>query len=128
MDDRRIIVLFGDSLLMDTVDASLSDCPEIGVMRIHASVPNVVERLTSIQPDLVIFDWDGPHCHFVLPFLREQPGTPLLGLDVTSSRAIALYSQQHEVLTARALADLIKQETTAQILGGRAEFGRIIAR
>lgn len=128
MDDRQIIVLFGDSLLMDTVEAGLGDCPDIGVMRVHPSVPNLVDRLISIQPDLVIFDWDGPHCQFVLPFLREQPGTPLLGLDITCSRAIALYSQQHEVLTARALADLIKRETTANLLGSPAEFGGIMAR
>ncbi len=115
MDNRQIIVLYGDSLLMDTVEASLSHCQEIGVMRIHTSVPDVVDRLKKIQPDLVIFDWDAPHCQFVLPFLREQPGAHLLGLDVTCSQAIALTSAAHTVDTAAELVRLIQSQTTDQL-------------
>jgi hypothetical protein len=116
MDDRRIVVLFGDSLLLDTVEASLSECQELGVMRIHTSVPNIGDRLASLRPDLVIFDWDAPHCQFVLPLLRTQPGIPLLGLDITCSQAIALGSRQYAVQTAEILADLIKQQTSGQPL------------
>jgi hypothetical protein len=111
MDDRRIIVLFGDSLLMDTVEASLGDNPELGVMRMHTNVPNIGERLQKLQPHLIIFDWDAPHCHFVLPFLREQAGIPLLGLDVTCSKAIMLCSQNYTVLTADQLSELIQAQT-----------------
>ena len=118
MDNRHIVVLFGDSLLMDTVEASLSDGQEIGVMRIHASVPNIVDRLKTIRPDLVIFDWDTPHCQFVLPFLREQPGTPMLGLDVTCSRAISLGSQAHTVYTAEELGGVIRRQTSSELKTG----------
>lgn len=120
MDDRRIIVLFGDSLLMDTVEASLGENPELGVMRIHSNVPDIGERLKSIQPHLIIFDWDAPHCQFVLPFLREQSGIPLLGLDVTCSKAIMLCSQEYTILTADELAGLIQTKTANGIL----EFAR----
>lgn len=120
MDDRRIVVLFGDSLLMDTVEASLGENPELGVMRMHSNVPNIGERLRSIQPHLIIFDWDAPHCQFVLPFLRAQSGIPLLGLDVTCSKAIMLCSQEHTILTADELAELIQTQTANEIL----EFAR----
>ena len=52
MDDRRIVVLFGDSLLMDTVEASLGENPELGVMRVHTNVPDIGARLKSVQPHL----------------------------------------------------------------------------
>lgn len=120
MDDRRIIVLFGDSLLMDTVEASLGENPELGVMRIHTNVPDVGERLKSIQAHLIIFDWDAPHCQFVLPFLREQSGTLLLGLDVTCSKAIMLCSQEHTIFTADELTELIRAQTASEIM----EFAR----
>ena len=120
MDDRRIVVLFGDSLLMDTVEASLDENPELGVMRMHSNVPDIGQRLKSIQPHLIIFDWDAPHCQFVLPFLREQSGVPLLGLDVTCSKAIMLCSQEHTILTADELAELIQTKTANEIL----EFAR----
>ena len=116
MDNQRIIVLFGDSLLMDTVEASLGENPELGVMRVHTNVPDIGARLKSVQPHLVIFDWDTPHCQFVLPFLREQSGIPLLGLDVTCSRAIMLCSQEHTILTADELAELIQTKTANEIL------------
>ena len=111
MEDRRIIVLFGDSLLMDTVEASLGENPELGVMRMHTNMPDIGERLKSMQPHLIIFDWDAPHCQFVLPFLREQSGIPLLGLDVTCSKAIMLCSQDYTVLTADQLTELIQAQT-----------------
>lgn len=120
MDDRRIIVLFGDSLLMDTVEASLGENPELGIMRIHSNMPDIGERLRSIQPHLIIFDWDAPHCQFVLPFLREQSGTLLLGLDVTCSKAIMLCSQEHTILTADELTELIQAQTANEIM----EFAR----
>ena len=120
MDDRRLVVLFGDSLLMDTIEASLSENESLGVMRIHTTVPDVGERLKKLQPHLVIFDWDAPHCQFALPFLREQAGIPLLGLDVTSSKAIMLCSQEHTVLTAEELGNLIQAKTSTDIL----EFAR----
>jgi len=111
MNQTQLIVLFGDSLLMDTVEAGLDDLPHIGVMRIHAGVSNVNDRLKSLTPNLVIFDWDADHCHFVLPFLRDQPGTPLLGLDITASRAIAVCSREHAVYSINELSRIIQQQT-----------------
>jgi len=112
MEERRMVVLFGDSLLMDTVEASLGNRQELGVMRIHTTVTDVEERLKSICPDLIIFDLDAPHSQFVLPFLRDQPGVPLLGLDVTCSRAIALSSQHYITLTANDLVQVIQIQTS----------------
>ena len=90
MENRRIVVLVGDSLLLDTVEASLGERREFGVMRIYTTVTNIAERVKSLYPDAIIFDWDTPHLGFVLSFLKDRPGVPLLGLDVTRSKAIAL--------------------------------------
>jgi hypothetical protein len=105
MKDRRIIVLVGDSLLMDTVEASLGDNQEFGVMRMYSTVTNIAGHLESLRPDAIIFDWDAPHAEFVLSMLRNQPGIPLVGLDVTCSKAIALFSERHITTTVN---DLVK--------------------
>ena len=110
MEERRLVVLFGDSLLMDTVEANLEDTQELGVMRIHATVPNVGERLKALSPDVVIFDFDAPHLQFIIPFLREQPGVPLLGLDVACSKVVAMSSQHYTTVTANDLTQLILSE------------------
>jgi hypothetical protein len=118
MTHRRIVVLYGDSLLMDTVEASLGDNQELGVMRVHSSVTGVAERLKSLEPDVVIFDWDGTRTDFIAPFLREQPGVPLLGLDITCSTVIVLCSQQFITPTVNDLAQVIHLQTFYETRGG----------
>ena len=114
MEKRQIVVLFGDSLLMDTVEAGLEKIKELGVIRIHTSIPDVVQRIEPLSPDLVIFDLDLPNSQFLLPFLRTLPGIPLLGLDVTCSRVIALSSRQYTTLTVHDLARVIHMQTQSQ--------------
>ena len=112
MKKRQLVVLYGDSLLMDTVEASLGDdSPALGVVRMHTTVPDAAERLKSLHPDLVIFELDTLHSQVVLSFLRDRPGTPLLGLDLTCSKVIALSSHQYTALTTDDLIQVIHIET-----------------
>jgi hypothetical protein len=115
MKDRRTIVLVGDSLLMDTVEASLGDSQEFGVMRIYTTVTDIAKCLESLCPDAIIFDWDVPQAEFVLSMLRNRPGIPLIGLDVTCSKAIALFSEQHITLTVNDLAEVVKTHISGKV-------------
>ena len=112
MNKRRLVVLFGDSLLMDTVEASLGDEGQaLGVVRMYTTVPDAAERLKSLHPDLVIFELDTPHAQLVLSFLKDRPGTPFLGLDLTCSKVITLSSYQYTALTMDDLLQVIQIET-----------------
>ena len=113
MEERRIVVLFGDSLLMDAVAVGLSDKQELGVMRIYTPITGVEEQLMSLSPDMIIFDLGAPHLEFIFHLLRDHPGVPLLGLDVTSSKVIVISSQQHTTLTADDLAQMIQLQTSS---------------
>jgi hypothetical protein len=113
--DQRLVVLFGDSLLMDGVEASLSVMPELGVMRIHTTVQDVRECLMSLRPDLVIFDWETPQANHIVSVLRDQPGVTLLGLDVASRKVIAVSSHEFTPLTADDLARVIQRQTAHRI-------------
>jgi hypothetical protein len=84
---------------MDTVEAVLADMQQVGIVRIHTSVTDLASRLRSLQPDMVIVDLDAPNLHFVVPFLKERPGVPLLGLDLTYNQAVALSSYLYSVPT-----------------------------
>lgn len=118
MGKQRVIALYGDSLLMDTVEASLGKKLEMGVVRIHTTVPNAVERLKALHPDLVILDLDAPDSQFVLAFFKEQPNVPLLCLDVTSSQVLALSCQHYTVPTANDLTRIIDMQTATRHSGG----------
>ena len=110
MKEQRLVVLFGDSLFMDTVEARLENNQELGVMRIHSTVTDVMERLKSLCPDFVIVDVNTHHSKFTLPLLQEQPGTPILCLDVTSNEVVTLSSQQHAIHTTDELVQLVREQ------------------
>lgn len=118
MSKQRIVALFGDSLLMDTVEASLETHQELGVIRIHTTVTDAAERLKILCPDLVILDLSDTSAHLVMPFLKDLPGVPLLCLDVTCSRVISLSCQQYTALTSSDLAHLIKSQTSSRNMAG----------
>ncbi len=111
MKERRIVVLLGDSLLMDTVEANLEDNQALGMVRIDTAVIDAGKCLECLSPDLIIFDFDAPHSHLAISYLRDHPGIPLLGLDVTCSKVIVLSSQQCTALTANDLAQVIHMQT-----------------
>jgi DNA-binding NarL/FixJ family response regulator len=110
MEEDRLIVLFGDSLLMDTVEASLEGIRDLGMVRIHSGVSGVNERIQCLGPDLVILDLNTPQSSSIISFLRDIPDIPLLGLDVTCSKVMALSCQQYVASSADDLAQVIRTQ------------------
>ena len=105
-------MLYGDSLLMDTIEASLEASQDLGVMRIHATVADVGGRLESLCPDLIILDLNTPHSQQVIPFLWDHPGIPILGLDITCGRVVAMSSKPYLVQSVGDLAELVEKHTS----------------
>ena len=110
MKKRPLVVLLGDSLLMDGVAVGLGGRRILGVVRMNTSVADIGERLRSLNPDVIVFELDTPRSPAILALLREQPGTLLLGLDQTCSQVIVLNSQQHTTRTMKELCQLVQTE------------------
>ena len=114
MGTQQFFALFGESLFMDTVEALLADVPQVGLVRIHPSVTDLACRLLSFEPDMVIVDLNAPNLHFVIPFLKERPGVPILGLDLTCSQAILLTSRLYNAPTAEHLLTIVERYVGVQ--------------
>jgi len=119
MENQRIIALVGDSLFMDTVEASLKSQQGMNVIRIQGYVGDVKACVESVHPDLVIFDWDTYYSRFVMLMLKDQPGIPFIGLDVSSRQVIVMSSQQYTPLTVNDLAQVIQLYTPLPQVRGR---------
>jgi hypothetical protein len=102
------VILYGNSLFIVGVEASLRHRDGLEVIQIDATLPGAGQRLHALCPDAIIFDLASPDLEFVLPFLREHFGLPLIGLDISSNTVIVLSSQQHMALTADDLAQVIQ--------------------
>lgn len=105
MDPKQILVLFGDSLFIDTIEAGLGTGREFALVRISAGAANLHQRLDSFDPDLVIFDVSHLDDRLILSLLKSHPGTLFLGLDITTHQILALGSRCY---TVRSLADLTR--------------------
>ncbi len=117
MDNSRLVVLFGDSLLMDGVEASLRASQSLGVMRILDTVTDLKKCLQALQPDMVIFDWDTPQSQLIISILRDQPGITLLGLDVHSRKVIIVSSHQYTPMSANDLVRVIQSQSFHKVRG-----------
>lgn len=110
MEQRPMVVLLGESLLMDGVAASLAGKEMLGTVRMNSHVKDIREHLETLQPDLVIFELDEPESPFLFSLLREQPGILLIGLDLACSRAIVLNSRQQMTRTMSELCLMVQAE------------------
>jgi hypothetical protein len=110
MEERHMVVLYGNSLLMAGVEASLRGRTGLDVVRIDATLPNVAQSLCALHPDVVIFDLATPLSNFQLPssILQEHSGISLIGLDLNSNKVLVLSGQEHTVLAANDLAQVIQ--------------------
>lgn len=111
MKKQRVLALFGNSLLMDAVEASLTGNCDLSVIRMHNTVASAAERLSSLGPDLIILDLNDLHSDLIVSLLRDQPHIPLLCVDITSSKVVALSCQQYTVLTVNDLLEVIELQT-----------------
>jgi len=94
MQNRPLVVLLGNSLLMDGVALSLTTGQTLGMVRMDAGLDNIREQLRSLEPDLIVFELDSPDTPEIISLIKDQPNTLLVGLDPDCSQAIILNSQQ----------------------------------
>jgi len=113
MATQPLIVLFGDSLILDSIEASLADDLDFSLLRLRTAHAEVARRLQAVDPVLVIFDLDAPSLQSIIPFLRADPGVPLLGVDVNGDVAVSLTCAHHAVQNLIDLQGIIRTHFSA---------------
>jgi len=112
--EPRKVVLYGNSLFLAGVEASLTDRTGLEVSRLEANLPDVQERLNALGPDVVILDMAESNAEFALTILREHPGLPLIGLDLSkNNQVLVLSGQEREAFTAHDLTAVILSQRPA---------------
>ena len=116
MDEQPLAVLLGDSLLLEGVAMSLEDDGlRLRIVRVDTALPDLQERLKSLNPELVIFELDSSRSPTMLPLLREQPGTLFLGLDPDCSQVVVLNSSQHLTRSMTELGQLVQSQMNSSV-------------
>jgi hypothetical protein len=111
MEKRPLILILGDSLLMEGIAVSLAGCPQLSLIGIDYSEFDVWQKIDSLNPDAILFELEIPQSPLIFWLLKERPGILLLGLDLSRSRVIVLNSRQHCSKTMHDLCQIVEAET-----------------
>ncbi len=109
MDAQQLVVLYGDSLLLDSVEAILADEAQLSIVHLLTATSEVAEHICALVPDLVIFDLDANNFRGLIPFLKACPGAALLGLDIATNRVVSLTSHVHTVANQEDLRRVVER-------------------
>lgn len=111
MDTKKVVALCGDSLFIDTVEMGLQRRGDVGVVRVLSSECNALDSLNALNPDLIILEMNNGSAQMFLPLLHDYHDIPLLCLDVTCSRVVAISCHHYTATSAEDLERLIQLQT-----------------
>jgi hypothetical protein len=113
--EARTVILYGQSMLLSLVAASLAQRPNLRVMQ--AATWAEVESITAeCTPDVLIYGLEGASDSAILPLLFKNPRLLLIGLDVETNRAILLAGQEARSLTLEQVQEIVEKEINSGTL------------
>lgn len=112
MTTRKRIVIYGNSVVVGSVGASLARARQYDVIHLPLPVPSASE-LAALAPDVVVFDVDSGHAEAAFSLLETCPGLLVLGISPDGD-VVRLWSRrQYRARSSRDLAALIAAATDA---------------
>ena len=102
--------MYGRSLLLSGVAASLEQCPDLHIMRAGAWA-EAGPLLAGHTPDVLIFDLTNASESHLLPLLLTNPGLLMIGLDAECNQAVLVSGQKAELLTLSEIREIAEGRT-----------------
>ena len=103
------VVVYGNSLVVATLGASLAACAEMELLPVDAPLDELPPRLDALAPDALLFGATAARSDLVVRLLRDRPGLILIGADPATDALLVLSGRQEQPVSAADLAQLIVQ-------------------
>jgi hypothetical protein len=107
--DRRRVILFGDSLILEGVRANLKTCPDLDVLVLDQPLHRPFEELRRLCPAAVIFDLGVIQPDFLLSLFQE-PGLLLIGINIETHQALLWSGRQAAAVESSDLVSVIRAD------------------
>jgi hypothetical protein len=104
---RRRVVLYGGSLILGSVRASLQPYPDLEIVSLSAPFPAAPE-LNALAPDVILFDTESGCPDTAFSLLRTRPGLLLIGIDPSANQALLWTRRFLRELTTQDLVRVIE--------------------
>jgi DNA-binding NarL/FixJ family response regulator len=106
------VVLYGNSLAVSGVGASLEGRPGLQVVRVDAAERSA-EALRELEPDVVVFDLATARPDVVELWRRDRPVLPI-GVDLVKHQVVVFSGESSRALTTDDLLRVIESRTGPQ--------------
>jgi hypothetical protein len=112
----RRVLLYGNSLVVSTVGASLQECGGLELVRVDAGAAgsaggaDTAARLSALAPAAVIFDRVTTRPDLVLALLDQLPQALLIGVNPSSDQVLVLSGRQERAVAPEDLLGVIQRE------------------
>lgn len=103
---RQRLVLYGRSVILGTVGASLQHCPTVEVIPLSPPLP-APRDLVALAPDIVIFDVEATPPLTAFPLLEAFPNLLLIGVNPSTDKVLLWSGAQMRAVSAQDLIDVI---------------------
>jgi hypothetical protein len=107
----RTVALYGNSLVVSSIGASLQGRAGLQVLSVDSALPDAASRLGVLQPDVIIFDLAVAQPEFAIALWKTQSRLLLIGVDLTTGQALVLSGQPSRLLTRDDLLQVIESQT-----------------
>jgi hypothetical protein len=104
------ILLFGRSLFIASLQASLETVPGLETQNVEANLDRLQERLIDWKPDVLIFEMTGIDQIPSVAMLRKFPNLLLIGVDREINELFVLSGHHQQAFSSTDLVKVIHQE------------------
>jgi len=105
----RRILLYGNSVILGAIGASLRRCSQFEVTTL-ASPLQKMQKLDAVNPDILLFDLETIHTEAVFSKLKTNPSLLLVGISPDTNLVKIWSGRQVRELSTQDLLELIKRE------------------
>lgn len=103
------VAIYGTNLAMSSLCAGLQQRSEFEVRGIQNLSADDIATADTDFPDVILFDLGESQPDFVIPLLRKNPTTLLIGVDLATHKMLVLSGEHSRLLTADDLMQVVGQ-------------------
>ena len=108
MEDHRRVLLYGDTLILDSLGAVLRSWREFEVISLSPPLPGLAE-VEALAPDVVLFDIETTRPEAVFFLLETRPGLLLLGISPDGNVMRMWSGRELREVSGKELKDVIEE-------------------
>jgi len=110
LETRTRVVVYGNSLHLAGIAASLKADANLEVICVDPRVPGARQMVKELKPTVIAFDMSGTEPGLEAVLMCKRRGMLLIGVDANSDELVVLSRRCHEALNMDDLANVIHQK------------------